>query len=55
MLLKEYLVNLVKPLINYLKVRRTCTLQRTTFKIYNFYAEFDNLKNAFRGTRPDLD
>tara|TARA_X000001388_G_scaffold52760_1_gene38517 strand:+ start:816 stop:4604 length:3789 start_codon:yes stop_codon:yes gene_type:complete len=25
------------------------------YKIYNFYAEFDNLKNAFRGTRPDLE
>ena len=47
MLLKEYLVNLVKPLINYLKVRRTCTFAEDDFyKIYNFYAEFDNLKNA---------
>ncbi|MBD1133633.1 hypothetical protein IDH23_03305, partial [Pelagibacterales bacterium SAG-MED44] len=25
------------------------------YKIYNYLAEFDNLKNAYRGTRPDIE
>ena len=25
------------------------------YKIYNYLAEFDNLKNAYRGTKPDLE